>query len=219
MTTDEAIEKALPIAKIMLPPTASKIEIAVLTAELARLLLIDADVVKKIWDPWQCPLSLLPFLAHALSVDVWSNDWSEEQKRKVIAASPAVHRLKGTRGAVDRALKAFDIDAHIVEWWENDARRGTFSIEMLYYNGGPVFDNELQRYAIQSVVAAKPKSRIFSARAVITAEADLCAAVVPRSHFIRVAHPFQFEPPVALGGLYSAAVPVVFFSVTACPKG
>lgn len=219
MTMDEAIKKALPIAKIILPPTATDIEIAILTAELARMLMLDPDVVKKLWDPWQCPFLLLPFLAHSLSVDVWSDDWSEEQKRKVIAASPAVHRLKGTRGAVNRALKAFDIDAHIIEWWEDNARRGTFRIEMLYYNGGPIFDDALQKYAIDSVVAAKPKSRIFTAKAVITANAQLYAAVVPRSDFIRIAHPFQFEPPVACGGLYSAAVPAIFFSATAHPKG
>jgi phage tail P2-like protein len=63
--------------------------------------------IQDLWDPWRCPSELLPFLAWAVSVDVWSNDWSEARKRAVVAASPAVHRVKGTLGAVRRALAAF----------------------------------------------------------------------------------------------------------------
>lgn len=219
MTIDEAIKCALPIAKVILPPTASKIEMAILTAEVARMMQVDPDIIRTIWNPWKCPTILLPFLAHAVSVDVWSNDWSEEQKRKVIAASPSVHRLKGTRAAIDRTLKAFDIDSRVIEWWEDDSRRGTFRVEMLYYNGGPIFDLNLQQYAISSVIAAKPKARVFTSRAVVTARGNIYHSAYPKANFLRVAHPYQFIPPVVRAGNYIAAVPVQFLSVTAHPKG
>ena len=219
MTTDEAVKKALRLAEVILPSSANKIEKAVLTAELARMQLINPDVVGTIWNPWLCPASLLPFLAHAISVDVWSDDWSEQQKRKVIAASPFVHRLKGTRGAIERALKAFDIDSHIIEWWEDDARRGTFRVEMLYYHGGPVFDTALQQFAIDSVIAAKPKSRIFTSRAVIKSASRFFVASYPVSNFMRVAQPLKFKPPKAEISAFLATVPIHFISSTAHPKG
>lgn len=219
MTIDEAIKRALPIAKVILPPNASKIETAILTAEVARMMQVDPDIIRKIWNPWKCPTILLPFLAHAVSVDVWSNDWNEEQKRKVIAASPSVHRLKGTRAAIDRALKAFDIDSRVIEWWEDDARRGTFRVEMLYYNGGPLFDLDLQQYAIDSVIAAKPKARVFTSRAVITARGNFYHSAYPKANFLRVAHPYQFIPPVVRASNYIATTPTQFMSATAHPKG
>ena len=43
-----------------------------------------------LWDPWQCPAEVLPYLAWALSVDVWRTDWPEKVKRRVVANSLAV---------------------------------------------------------------------------------------------------------------------------------
>jgi len=59
-----------------------------------------------LWTPATCPAALLPWLAWALSVDEWDGTWPEERQRAVIAASVAVHRRKGTRGAVVAALAA-----------------------------------------------------------------------------------------------------------------
>lgn len=219
MTDEQALQNAWNIALYLLPPSAGKIEKAVLTAELVRLLQIDPAIINTIWDPWKCPCQLLPFLAHAVSVDVWSDDWSELQKRKVIAASPTIHRLKGTRGAIDRALKAFNLDTRVIEWWEDDARRGTFRVEMFYYDGGPVFDLKLQQYAIDSVIAAKPKARIFTSKAIISARANLYSSAYPKGNFVRIAHPYQFKVPVISAAHYVAAVPVLIFSITAHPKG
>lgn len=219
MSPEDAVKQMLPFAKAILPPFASKIELAILAAELGRISLIDPDIVRTIWDPWKCPDILLPFLAQAVSVDVWSNDWSEDQKRRVIAASPDVHRFKGTRGAVERALKSFELDAKIVEWWEDDSRRGTFRVEMLYYNDGPVFDLELQKYAIQSVMAAKPKTRVFDTRAIISARAELRNGAMMRANFLAVAHPLSFSGSIVRAANYDAVATANFISVTAHPRG
>lgn len=62
--------------------------------------------VGELWDPYTCPLAVLPWLAWSLSVDPWDSTWSEGQKREAIAESIAVHRVKGTIGALKRALQA-----------------------------------------------------------------------------------------------------------------
>ena len=62
--------------------------------------------VGELWDPFTCPLGVLPWLAWSLAVDPWDSDWTEGQKRTAIAESIAVHRVKGTIGALKRALQA-----------------------------------------------------------------------------------------------------------------
>ncbi|MGM0985426.1 MAG: phage tail protein I [Pseudomonadota bacterium] len=91
--------------------------------------------LRRLWDPATCPAHLLPFLAWAFSVDQWSSDWPERVKRDVIAASAKVHRIKGTRLAVDRALEAMGVEVQITEWFEAEPHlpRGTFEA-VLYVN-------------------------------------------------------------------------------------
>lgn len=81
----------------------------------------DLSAIPILLSPETCPVELLPWLAWALSVDLWDAGWSEDAKRHVIGESVAVHRTKGTIGAVKRALAAAGYgDARIVErfGWE-----------------------------------------------------------------------------------------------------
>lgn len=72
--------------------------------------------IRTVWRSDEIAADLLPWLAWALSVDEWDNGWAEGQKRAVIAASIDVHRHKGTRGAVKRALAATGFgDAELIE--------------------------------------------------------------------------------------------------------
>ncbi|UXN05262.1 phage tail protein I [Bartonella sp. HY761] len=218
MTINEKIKAMQPIARAILPPNAKAIERAILTAELARIASVSPEIILTIWNPWSCPVALLPFLAQAVSVDVWSNKWSENQKRRVIAASPKIHRLKGTRGAVETALSAFELDARLIEWWEEDARHGTFRVEIGYYNGSPIFDADLQKAALEAVIAAKPKTRVFTSRAVIKARAELYLSAVSKGSFLAIAHPFQFSGATILSDIFIGATPALLFTATAHPK-
>jgi phage tail P2-like protein len=58
------------------------------------------------WDPTRIPAAFLPWLAWGFSVDDWSPDWTEAEKRAVIASSAAWHRMKGTRGSIEAVLVA-----------------------------------------------------------------------------------------------------------------
>ena len=123
--------------------------------------------IENLWTPARCPAKFLPYLAWALSVDVWDDDWDEATKRRVIESSIRVHRIKGTRGAVEEALAALDISTRITEWWEATppARRGTFEVIGFVrgiMEGQPeVLSERVQNNALKAVRTAKPKSRVL----------------------------------------------------------
>jgi len=48
------------------------------------------------------PLSAVPFLAWGRSVDLWSDDWTDGQKRSVVDQFFDLHRYKGTLGGIER---------------------------------------------------------------------------------------------------------------------
>jgi phage tail P2-like protein len=199
---------------VRLPSSATTLQGALAGVDTARLAALPVPI-DTLWNPWRCPSALLPYLAWALSVDIWDDDWSEDRKRKVIAAAPMVHRLKGTRGAVRRALDAFDLESRIVEWWEDGSRHGTFRVEMIYRDGSPEFDPQIRDYAIQAVIASKPKSRVLTARSVIHAGATAYVGVLPRTSMTAVARPFKLEPPTAEAGSYVAVLSATFVTATA----
>lgn len=220
MTPSDAIAAIAPLADAIAERAGinTKLARAVFAAELARIAAIDPTVIARIWNPWTCPTALLPYLAQGVSVDVWSDAWPEATKRAVIAASPEVHRQKGTIGAVQRALAAFALDATIVEWWQDGARRGTFRIDILYRDGGPAFDLSTQAYAVAAARAAKPKSRVLTVRAIMPARAVLGVGAFARTAICATAHPFVFTPPVLRATCVVAATAATLISATAHRK-
>lgn len=101
---------------------------------------VDADMVAR--DPVgliaaarsdaEAPLQLLPYLAAERSVDEYTSDWSEARQRAVTAVSFGLHRVKGTRSALDAALRPLGYDVQVVEWFEPDPARpsDTFRIRV-----------------------------------------------------------------------------------------
>ena len=94
------------------------------TLDLTPLVLYDVDNV---------PASLLPHLAEQFNVlgDAgWDVTDTDDERRELIKQAIALHKLKGTRYAVQRALDLIGVVAMIVEWWERDPRGvpHTFSI-------------------------------------------------------------------------------------------
>lgn len=88
--------------------------------------------IDDLWNPETCPVAALPYLAWAVSVDVWKSEWSESLKRQVIAAAPELHRIKGTPKAVKRALTSLNLDYSYSEWHEQlpTGTPGTFKIDV-----------------------------------------------------------------------------------------
>ncbi|MBI1495405.1 phage tail protein I [Halocynthiibacter styelae] len=69
-----------------------------------------------LWNPDRCPEHALKFLAWAMSVDFWDDQWPLPVKRQTIRQSIAVHREKGTLSSIKRALNAASYgDVSVIE--------------------------------------------------------------------------------------------------------
>lgn len=75
-------------------------------------------ILRKLWHPDTCPVSLLPYLAYSFSVDDWDEQWSEAIKRQVVTDALYQHRIKGSLKAVENAIAGFGARASISEWWQ-----------------------------------------------------------------------------------------------------
>lgn len=141
----------------LLPPNSTALErrLAAAQQHLSEL----PVTTRHIRSPTTCPASVLPFLAWELSVDDWNPDWSEEVKRRVIAESVSVHRRKGTRGAVRRALEPIfgDVGFTLVEGASGGLHDGTN-----LYNGA-TFYGQAEHWAKYKVYINRPISQQMAA--------------------------------------------------------
>ena len=142
--------------KTLLPPTATKLE-----KNLSQAIACEPPIpLRSLWDPQTCPYELLPYLAWQYSVDRWDEEWSEQIKRKVIAEAFEIHKLKGTKEAIRRAVEPFGFLIKISEWWQNNQTPGSFSLEIGVSDTGITeeYYNELSRI----IDDVKPVSRQLS---------------------------------------------------------
>lgn len=102
------------MSKHILPPNATKLERALAAAASMQH---TPEVIKTLADSQRCPVEFLPWLAWAMSVDEWQDDWPEARKRAAVRSAVELHRKKGTPWAVLRALAVhgFD-DCEIIEY-------------------------------------------------------------------------------------------------------
>jgi len=110
----------------LLPPNRTTAE-AALEAAIARIGAAPVPI-SRLWSIDDCPADLLPWLAWSLSVDAWDTTWSEQRQRDAIRASVDIHRLRGTKASVIRALEVLDFRTEIEEWWQVAGTPGTVTI-------------------------------------------------------------------------------------------
>ncbi|SHO57768.1 phage tail protein I [Vibrio quintilis] len=141
--------------KSLLPVNATTLEL-----DLEQVISRCTDLpvhIKDLWNPETCPLSLLPWLAWALSVDSWDERWPESIKRQVVRDSFEIHRLKGTPYAVQKALDSLNIRMQLREWWEPGSGQspGTMSVVALI-NENLTEDNDglITKTMLEQVVRA-----------------------------------------------------------------
>lgn len=187
----------------LLPESASAFEreLAGLSAALDD---IDPAVIETIWDAWRCPAALLPWLAWALSVDVWDDGWNEIVKRQAIADSPDYHRIKGSVAAVEAALALAERPSDLTEWFDQvpAARRGTARI---FVETTLPDVPRILRQIKPLVMSAKPKSRavVFGAGEMAT-EAIVIGAGLLAEELVTV-EPYALQGEEAAGTLRVAA--------------
>ena len=113
----------------LLPPNATRLERAL---EDATSRIGDITVpIDTLLDPAAIDADWLPWLAWALSSDSWDADWTEGVKRRAVAESIALHRIKGTRLSIETVLARFDQLARIVEWHETVPRGTPHTFEII----------------------------------------------------------------------------------------
>lgn len=135
----------------LLPPNASQLE-RDLDASIGQALDIPVRLAD-VWDPFNCPLGILPWLAWAFSVDLWDENWSVEARRNTTAASLAFHKRKGSPGSMRDALRAAGYgEVEIIERLDIRRRDGTI------LRDGSHFYSESEHWAWYSIVLLRPVS-------------------------------------------------------------
>jgi phage tail P2-like protein len=79
-----------------------------------RLNLIE-NPISSLWDVSKCPAALLPYLAEALSCEIWDSDWPEERQRATLKKWLIIRAKRGTPFAVLEAFRQLGIQADIEE--------------------------------------------------------------------------------------------------------
>ena len=181
----------------LLPYNSTALEFA---AERAIREGLDTDVpIDRLWSAQDCPVDLLPILAWALSVDYWDADWPENIKRQVIAASVFVHKHKGTRAALDKALDALDLGVSISEWFEHGGQPYTFRADV-YVSTRGITAREVKN--ILATIAATKNARSYLARLRVYLSSNLRPVKV---FIAAMAVPLTALPWLPELGNYSAA--------------
>jgi phage tail P2-like protein len=122
--------------------------------------------IRTLLNPDACPVSFLPHLAWAFSVDRWDDAWPEETKRAAIKSAYFIHRYKGTVAAVRRVVETLGYLVKIDEWWQTEPKgpRGTFALEVGVSDSG--ITDELRAELERLIEDAKPKSRHLTGLAI-----------------------------------------------------
>lgn len=153
----------------LLPPNATPLMQALDGAIRPEITAIP-HVLRFLYDPDCCPVEALPHLAWAWSVDVWNDAWPESVKRRTIKNSLYQHRVKGSVGAVERALDGVFAEAELQEWFETGDIPHTFraivtpTVDLLQKNSGVIFHDDLIEELRRVVHAAKPLREHFTIR-------------------------------------------------------
>ena len=117
-------------AESLLPRNGSQFER--LAAEALAQIQRTPIPLRLLWNPMQCPVELLPYLAWAFSVDRWDSKWTEAAKRAAIRSSHYIHSRKGTIGALRRVVEPLGYLIEVLEWWQTTPLGvpGTFAIKV-----------------------------------------------------------------------------------------
>lgn len=134
----------------LLPNNSTKLEkrLSTLFADLSALPVpIDA-----LWSAENCPANMLAYLAWAVAVDEWDEEWSDERKRAVILDSIVVHKHKGTLSAIRRVMRNAGFgEVDIIE----SATVKSYNGE-LTFDGSETFDNQSLHWAEYQIILHTP---------------------------------------------------------------
>lgn len=136
-------------------------------------------ILRSLWNPETCPLNLLPWLAWAWSVDDWSDAWSERQKRDTVKQALAVQRIKGTIGAVRRALGALGLPVRVQEWFNQTPAGQPYTFRLLLdVDQGALTKADLVKVLEVVANTKNLRSKLETVLLTVTSQAELTVATV-----------------------------------------
>ena len=151
----------------LLPGNATRLErlAAQALTQIQRVPIPLRDLV----NPDRCPVSLLPYLAWAFSVDRWDSRWPETAKRAAIRSSFFIHSRKGTIGALRRVVEPLGYLIEVVEWFETvpEGVPGTFALKIGVLDTG--ITEEMYQELTWLIDDARPLTRHLTGLAITLA--------------------------------------------------
>src|SRR5689334_127634 len=87
--------------------SATGLEKAWADVDARRLLDIQAELIRDNWGPFKVQARNIPFLAYAMGVTLWDDDWDELSKRRWIALQWEFKARRGTERGFRMALEQF----------------------------------------------------------------------------------------------------------------
>lgn len=169
-------------------PHPSKVELALEEEAAQKYCRANPQIIRDIHDPWKCPLEFLPWLAYALSVDVWNDKWPEVTKRTICANAEQIHEHKGTHGGMVDALALLGIRADVVYWhqMQPEGEPGTMNLTLwvsqnIIPDAEVILGSELIRDVKRQIESNKRASLHYSFR--IGMELTTQVATAASAHF------------------------------------
>lgn len=198
----------------LLPPNSTGLELAL--EQLIREQFDFGMDLSDVNNADKCPANFLPWLAWGRSVDTWDNAWTDAQKRAVIKASFAVHKAKGTIGAVRKAVGALGYRTKISEWWQYNGTPYTFKVTV-FINDRPM-DAAAQASMRDVITQAKNGRSGFQLDLAAEAKTDIrLATALLTSRKVRV-EPWQATESNTEGAIQVAAVVIQHKTVRVEPQ-
>ena len=93
------------------------------------------------------PEKLLDILAYDFKVDWWDADYSLEEKRRTLKDSWRVHKMLGTKAAVERAISSIYPHTQVLEWFEYGGEPYHFRLDINITND--TIDSAKQRRVLE----------------------------------------------------------------------
>ena len=131
---------------------ASGLERALADTEWDRLSSINAELIIDTWDPQQCPIALLPYLAWEMGVNFWNTGWSETTQRAWIAAQ---WDFKSLRGSVDGTIMAVDYAGRDVSPFGYSVKAVLTQPQAIYFGPSPTKEQR------DAWLATLPQIRVY----------------------------------------------------------
>lgn len=195
----EAMLAALPISLRKDPSVAA---LAQSIAEILDRRRAEIDNVSLYAHIDSLPEELLDILAYDFKVDWWSPDYSLEEKRQTLKDSWRVHRMLGTKAAVETAIAAIYPRTQVLEWWEYGGEPYHFRLDINIT--GDSVDSEKQRRVLErmdfykSLRSHNDGVTYFMEAEPVIAKTGVCTPGVWESVHIPMELPVPIIQPVAV---------------------